>query len=427
MKNSWHIKGGRVVDPANGRDEIADLCVSGGVICSSVDELPANAGVIDASGLVVVPGLIDIHSHLRGPGEEAAETVETGATAAARGGFTTVVAMPNTRPAIDSPDLITETMRRGRDCGRAHVLVAGCISRGRAGKELADLAGMRDAGAVAFTDDGATVADQGLMRAAMASAASLDVPIMDHALEACDGVMHEGEVSRSLGLAGIPREAETRVVARDIELARETGCRIHIQHISARETVDLVSDANAAGVQVTCELTPHHLSLVDQDIDGSNTSFKVSPPLRTTADRLALQNAAAAGVIRAFATDHAPHTDEAKSVGFVDAPSGMIGLETAIGVTYTTAVASGLMDLRQWLEMWTTGPASVLSLPTPGLSSGQAADIGILDLDTEWVARADQFVSRSRNSPYCGRTLKGRAMWTLCDGRLTWAAAEIPC
>lgn len=423
MSACWHIRGARVVDPASGHDAVTDVFIEGGRFAVLPASLPAGTTVVDARGLVAAPGFIDIHVHLREPGNEAAETVGTGCRAAARGGFTTVVAMPNTTPPLDSPDEIAALRQRAGACGLARVLPAPCITRGRAGRQLADLEALARCGAVAFTDDGSTVASDDLMAAAMRQAARLNRPILDHALDpalAGAGVMHAGEPSRAWNLPGIPSEAETRMVERDLRLAGDTGCAVHLQHLSAAGSVALLRDAMRRGLRASAEVTPHHLAFTDADVrPGEAGRLKMSPPVRGERDRQALLEAVATGAIACLATDHAPHTADAKAKGFLQAPFGVVGLETAVGVTYTLLVKAGLMGLADWIARWTVGPARVLGLPLPSLAPGAPADLVLLDLSAEWTVRAAEFASKSRNTPFEGRVLTGRPVRTFCEGILT--------
>ncbi|MCS6770956.1 MAG: dihydroorotase [Kiritimatiellae bacterium] len=421
MSDAFLITNGRVLDPATGEDAVRDLCISGGLI---VRHAPPSARVIDAAGRFVTPGLIDLHVHMREPGGEENETIETASRAAARGGFTTVVAMPNTRPPHDTPETIRYVALRGREAGRVRVLPSGAITLGRQGKALANLAALAGAGAVAFTDDGCTVQDDALMQRAMDIARDLGKPILDHAqdnrIERQGGVMHEGEASRRFGLPGIPVEAETRIVQRDIELAESTGCRVHIQHVSSAAAADLIRSARARGAPVTAELTPHHLALCDEDIDPANANFKMNPPLRSRSDRAALERAIVDGSITCFATDHAPHSADKKARGFLRAPFGVVGLETAVGVTWTLLVRPGKMPALEWLRRWTTGPASVLGLPPPSLAPGCPADVAIFDVETPWIVHPNRFESKSHNTPFANWTLFGRAVAVWLAGKLVW-------
>jgi len=427
--NPIYIQGGRLVDPAAGRDEVGDLFVSGGRIAPLPAALPAEATRIDATGLIVTPGLVDLHVHLREPGGEAAETIQSGSTAAARGGFTTIVAMPNTHPPVDSASRVAWCKARA-EAAPVAVQPTGCITAGRAGRAVADFAAMREAGAVAFTDDGCTVGCDAVMRQAMMRARAMDALLMDHAQDTAlerAGVMHDGEHAERLCLPGIPSWAEEKVIRRDIELAEATGCRLHIQHVTTREGVAHIRAARERGVAVSGEVTPHHLALTDADVDPDNADFKMNPPLRSSADRDALRAAVAEGTLQAFATDHAPHLSQAKASGFLDAPFGVVGLETAVGVTYRCMVESGAMDLTSWVARWTVGPMQVLGAPLPTLDVGARADIALLDLETEWRVDSEQFASRSRNTPFSGRCVKGYAACTIRNGVVVWRAfARVP-
>jgi len=424
---SWYIKGARILDPAANRDEVSDLFVHDGRIAATpAGGPPPNVSVIDATGLVVAPGFIDLHVHLREPGGEDAETIQTGSAAAARGGFTTVVAMPNTNPPLDTPEALSFVMKQAKACGLVNVLPSACLTSNRKGTDLSDMKGLASAGAVAFTDDGSTVADRGLMQRAMALARQLNRPVFDHALDpilAGRGVMHEGLFSGANRLPGIPSAAEAVIVDRDIELARLTGCRVHIQHVSAQSSISSIRNAVSEGLPVTCEVTPHHISLIDADVDKENPSTKVNPPLRSGQDRDAIKQAVADGIVAAFATDHAPHTASSKNSGFLKAPFGMIGLETAVGVTYSLLAKTGLIGLARWIEMWTTGPARVLGMRVPTLEPGEAADIVVLDLNEEWTVDPQAFLSKSRNTAFTGWTLTGQSKFTILNGDLTWNSA----
>lgn len=424
MNTIYHIKGVRILDPAFGIDRIGDLFINDGRLAPVPDIIPPHTQVIEAEGLTAVPGFVDLHVHLREPGHEAAETVATGCLAAARGGFTTIVAMPNTNPPMDTPEQVQALAARAQAVNLVQVMAAPCITRQRAGQEPADLAALTAAGAVAFTDDGCTVSNDAVMEAAMNTAAALDRPIMDHALApklAGHGVMHEGEYSRKHGLAGIPSEAETVIVERDIRLSRKTGCAIHIQHLSASGSVDLIRQARREGLRVTAELTPHHLALTDADVDPTRADcHKMNPPVRSKADQSALIAGLLDGTISCFATDHAPHTAETKAKGFKGGPFGVLGLETAIGVTYTHLVAKKLISTMDWVARWTVEPARILGHPLPSLAINAVANLALLDLKNEWIVNADDFASKSRNTPFNGWRLTGRAVMTFFEGRLVY-------
>jgi dihydroorotase len=416
------------MDPAAGVDAAGDLWVRDGRIVARPAAVPPDAVVVNAAGLLVLPGLIDLHVHLREPGDEAAETVRSGSCAAARGGFTTVVAMPNTQPAADTPEAVRRLIERGAQAGWVDVLPAAAITRGRMGRALTDFRALRDGGAVAFTDDGSTVADDALMHRALREAGALGLPVLDHALHqglAGSGVMREGPMSRRAGFPGIPPEAETAVVERDIRLARQTGAAVHIQHVSAAGSVALIRAARREGLAVSGEATPHHLTFTDADAAGGDPDFKMNPPLGTAEDRAALLAAVADGTLEALATDHAPHAAAAKARGFADAPFGVVGLETAVAATFTALVIAGHLNVPGWAARWTVGPARVLGRRPPDLRPGSRADLILLDPSAAFTVDPAAFVSRSRNTPFKGRSLTGMVLATFRGGRPTWLAREL--
>lgn len=420
-----HIHNARLIDPATKIDRSGDLWIYQGRIAAPPSPLPHRGEIteIDAQGLVVTPAFIDLHVHLREPGNEAAETVYSGARAAARGGFSTLVAMPNTQPPLDRPERIQQQLALAAQQPFASILPSACLTRDRAGREPADLAALAQAGAIAFTDDGSTVPDETLLERLAREAHRLQRPILDHALDhalAANGVMHAGDRAQSLGMPGISSEAESLIVARDIRLAERTGCSFHIQHLSARESVDLIRSAQQRGLPVSAEATPHHLDLTDADVQPDSADAKMAPPLRSAEDRDALLQAVVDGVISCLATDHAPHTVEAKARGLKLGPFGIVGLETAIGITYPRLVRSGRMTLVEWIRRWTTGPAQILNLPPPSLALGSPANLVFLDLEKEWTVCPAEFASRSHNTPWNGRRCVGRAVGTLRNGNWTW-------
>jgi dihydroorotase len=404
----------------------------------------ASAEVIDAKGLIVSPGFVDIHTHLRDPGQEYKETIETGTQAAARGGFTTVCCMPNTVPAIDTRATVEYVLRTAARSGLVRVLPIGCVSRGREGQELAELADLADAGCVAFSDDGSPVTDGTLLRHAMEFGSISGVTVIDHCEDtaiADGGVMHEGWVSTRLGLRGQSAAAEETAAARDIAVAAETGLPLHLAHISTRASVELVRAAKERGLRITAEVTPHHLTLTHEAVAfGENgtrdkhtllydTNTKVNPPLRSADDVEACIEGLREGVIDAIATDHAPHADYEKACEFDEAAFGISGLETAFGLCMTL-VHSGAIELRTLIERLTAGPVRILGLDrsVPGLGSlaeGSPGDITLLDPDAEWTVEPARFESKGKNTPLAGRTLKGKVFATIYSGEVVWAQERV--
>ena len=421
MSESLHIQGGRVIDPANGIDEIRDLFVQDGRL---VDKKSPGAKLIDASGKVVTPGLIDIHVHFREPGQSHKETIETGSRAAAMGGFTTVVCMPNTNPVADSPATIAWIQEKAEKTACVNVFCTGAITRGIAGEEMAPIGALAAAGVVALTDDGHCVQNHGVMRRAVEYAKQFGLPIMDHCQEAtlsADGVMNEGEWSTRLGLPGWPALAEDLIVARNILLAEETGHPIHCQHISSARSVRLLREARKRGVPITAEACPHHISLTDEGLKNFDTNFKVNPPLRTQADIDEIIKGIADGTITILASDHAPHAPYEKEVELDKAPFGMLGLETELAVFLQILLHQRkACTLPQVIAMLTVNPARLLGLDRGTLSLGAIADITILDPDLAWKYDKNDSPSLSRNTPFHGFSLRGRAVQTIVDGKTVW-------
>lgn len=416
------IKNGRLLDPASGRDAVENLYVSDGLISG-----PFKAGketvIIDATGKLVTPGLLDMHVHLRDPGYEHKETIATGTAAAAKGGFTGVACMPNTNPVADSRAVIEYINKKAAGEGLVRVYPVGAITRGSRGEELAEMANMRDAGAVAFSDDGRPVEDAGLMRRAMQYCKMLGVTIISHCEVtslAAGGVMNEGYRSTVLGLKGIPVSAEEVMVARDIILAAETGCPLHIAHVSTGGSVNLVRDAKRRGVPVTAEATPHHFTLSDRAVEGYDTNAKVNPPLRSDADVQAVREGLADGTIDAIATDHAPHAYDEKNVEFDLAPFGMVGLETAVGLVWTELVHTGILTPLQAVEKLAYKPARILGVKGGTLAEGSPADITIIDPELEEVVDPAGFASKGKNTPFAGRRLKGLPVMTIVAGEIRY-------
>jgi dihydroorotase len=417
------IRSGRVVDPAQGLDRVADVLVrdgrieSVGVGSSGADE------TIDAAGLIVCPGLVDMHVHLREPGREEDETIATGCRAALAGGFTSVACIPNTEPPIDTQGVVEFIHQKAARADACNVFVVACVSRNREGKELAEIGQLVEAGAVAFSDDGAPVADAELMRRAFEYCRMFDKPILAHeeVLELSrGGVMNEGLVSLVLGLPGMPPAAEDVMIGRDIALAETTGGRLHVMHVSTAGGVALVRAAKARGARVTAEACPHHFTLTDESLRGFDSNCKMSPPLRTAADVDAIIAGLVDGTIDCIATDHAPHALEKKMLELDRAPFGILGLETAVGLAVTRLVAPGRIGWPRLVEAMSTLPARILGIDRGSLRPGASADITLIDPDRSWTVDVGTFHSKSVNSPFHGWTLQGRAVATIVGGRVKY-------
>ena len=447
--SSLLIRGGRVLDPASGLDMASgDILIEDGRVAAVGPDLAERAStgsartdlkVIDASGLVVCPGFVDLHTHLRDPGFEYKETIETGTRAAARGGFTTVCAMPNTEPPIDSRSVVDYVLGRAAEAGVVRVLPIGCVTKGRAGTQLAELGELAEAGCVAFSDDGAPVADAAVIRRALEYATTFDTPVIDHCEDPqlAGGVMHEGWVSTRLGLQGIPAASEESAIARDLALAAQTGARLHIAHVSTAGGVELVRRAKAAGVRVTAEVTPHHLALTHEAVmhrEGESglaydTNAKMYPPLRRPEDVAACIEGLRDGTIDAVATDHAPHAVQEKLCEFDAAAFGMSGLETAFALAMT-AVEIGALSLERLVEALTIGPVRALGLDrrVPGLGTlavGASGDVVLLDPKREWLVDPEAFASKGKNTPLGGRRLRGQVVATAYAGEVVHALAGV--
>ena len=417
------IRGGRVVDPAQGVDDRLDLLFQDGKILRLGRDLAApDAQILNAGGLTAAPGLVDIHVHLREPGFEAKETVSTGCAAAARGGVTTLVAMPNTRPAADCPEVV-QLVRDKAAPTRINVLPAGAVTLGQKGEQLTDFAALKAAGVPALTDDGVPIQNLALLRRALLEAKRLSLPLLDHC-EDRDMVqnyaVNEGAVSRRLGLPGRPAVAEELQIMRDVMLAEDTGAHVHICHISTAKGVDIVRQAKARGVHVTCETCPQYFTLTEDEILRQGTMARVNPPLRTQADVDGIRAGLADGTIDAIVTDHAPHTAGEKSKPLPDAPSGMVGLETSLALALTGLYHTGLLPLAQVLDLMSAAPAALLGLDKGTLAAGRDADLILFDPDQEWIIDKTKFASKGRNTPFHGRTVRGRVKYTIYRGTIIY-------
>jgi dihydroorotase len=421
------LRGGRVVDPSQNVDAVTDVLIDDGRIAEigpRLAEGAPHAEVVDCTGLVVAPGFIDVHCHLREPGREDVETIATGARAAVAGGFTAVCAMPNTDPVTDNQAAVGFIVRQAQRTDAARVYPIGAVSVGQLGAKLAEFGEMVGAGAVAVSDDGKPVASAHLMRTALEYARNFGIPVADHCEEptlAAGGAMNEGLMSARLGLRGIPTEAEEIMAIRDILLARRTGGHVHLCHMSTRGSVDLIRWGKERGINVSAEVCPHHISLSEEAVAGYNTNAKMNPPLRTPDDMEALREAVRDGTIDVIATDHAPHHYDEKEREFSDAPNGIVGLETALAVNVTWLVKSGIIDVGTLIDRMSVAPARLFHLPGGTLRRGSTADVTVFDPSAEWKVDPAAFRSKGRNSPYAGMTLTGRTHHTIVGGRVAYA------
>ncbi len=419
------IKNGRVIDPAKGTDDVMDMVIDGGKI-KAMGHYPENGEyetVIDASGLTVGPGLIDVHVHFRDPGLTYKEDIGTGAAAAKKGGFTTVVTMANTKPPVDSEETVRYVMEEGKKTG-IHVLPAACVSVGMKGQELTDMDALKAAGAVGFTDDGIPLMDQKLVRQAMLKAKELDVPLSFHEEDPAfisENGIHAGEAAKALGIQGSPALAEDALVARDCMLALHTGASVNIQHISSANSVRMVKLAKELGADVTAEVTPHHFTLTESAVLEHGAMAKMNPPLRTEKDRLGIIEGIRDGSIDMIATDHAPHSAEEKAVEPVwKAPSGIIGLETALALAVTNLVKPGHLTMVQLMEKMSLNPAKLYRFDKGSVAEGADADLVIFDENERWTVTEDDIASKSHNTPFIGAELYGRVKYTICGGRIVY-------
>jgi dihydroorotase len=418
------IKNGRVIDPASGRDEIADILIKGGLIVRVAPDLHATGAIaFDAKGLVVAPGFIDLHVHLREPGFEHAETIESGARAAAAGGFTSICAMPNTQPVNDSAALTRYIVERAQRSAIVNVFPIGAITKDSAGEQLAAIGSMKAAGIVAISDDGRPVMNSRVMRRAMEFARAFGLPVIDHCEDlnlSAGGDMHEGFESVRLGLRGIPASSEDVMVARDLILSETTGARFHVAHLSSRRSLEMVARAKARKLPVSCEVTPHHIALTDSDMPPYDSNYKMKPPLRPRCDAEALIEGILSGTVDAIATDHAPHPGSEKMQEFEKCPFGIIGLETALAVALEKLVHTGKVSLSRLVELFTAGPAGILGLNRGRLEPGLPGDVTIFDPELTWTYDVNRSFSRSRNSPFHGRSFRGAPVATIVGGKVVW-------
>ena len=416
------LKGGRVIDPAAQRDEICDVLIEDGVIRQVGKDLNSDgAEVYDASGKIVTPGFIDMHTHFREPGQEAKEDFSSGSRAGAAGGYTTIATMPNTRPVVDDAALVTSLIKRAEDVAVIHIRIIGAVTKNQEGKELAELGDMVEAGAVAFSDDGHYDPSAKVLLSAYDYLVPFDKAIINHEEDTSlveDGAMNEGHRSAMLGIKGRPIVAEDIAVARDIMLAEYAGAHVHVAHISSGRAVQLVREAKVRGVRATTEVTPHHLTLTDECVDPRDSSTKVNPPLRTARDVDAMVTGLLDGTIDMIVTDHSPHAPEEKDREYIYAPSGFPGLETALGVLLTDLVHTGKVPLATLIERMTYGPARVFKLNAGTLGEGAPADVTVIDPELQWTVDVNKFYTRGRHSPFNGRQLKGKAVLTVVDGKI---------
>ena len=416
------IRNAKVLDPASSFQGRADLLIRDGKVAAVGQNLGPADRTIDATGLLVTPGLIDLHVHFREPGDEEEETIATGSAAAVAGGFTTVCCMPNTKPPLETEAAIEFVLREAERVGLANVLPVGAITKGRLGKELAEIGSMHGRGAVAFSDDGTGVSDAAVMRKSLQYCRMFDTLIMQHCEEPSlgGGAMHAGVVATVLGLAGIPAEAEELMIARDLLLNRSIRCRYHVQHVSTAGSVELIRRAKADGLAVTAEVSPHHLLLTDEHCRGYDTNYKMNPPLRTASDVAACIAGVVDGTIDCLATDHAPHLAEEKELEFANAPMGIIGLECALPLYVQALVTPGHISWQRLIELMTINPARIAKLDKGTLAVGADADVTIIDPALQWTIDRDRFASKSRNCPFHGRAVVGGAVATIVGGNVRW-------
>lgn len=417
------IQGGRVIDPINGVDEECDLFLSDGKVAAVGKDLKMDAEqIINAQGKLVMPGFIDLHVHLREPGFEYKETIETGAKAAAHGGVTSICPMPNTKPVIDSPERVRDLLDRAKEAP-VHILPIGSVSIGQAGKELADIAGMKEAGAVALSEDGKSVMDTLLFRHGLEKAAACEMPMFSHCEDIAlvdGGVMNAGARAKELNLPGITNAVEDVIVARDIFLAKETGCQLHLCHCSTADSAVLVAMAKEQGLPVTAEVCPHHFTMSDEEITEDHGRFKMNPPLRSKADVQALKDALKNGIMDVISTDHAPHGAEEKDQSMLKAPFGIVGIENSFALSYTELVKGGYLTISELVEKMSVNPAKVLKIDKGNLAVGKAADLVVADITQEYAIDPDTFFSKGKNTPFAGKKVYGKVLTTIVDGKIVY-------
>ena len=419
------IRNGIVVDPAAETEEKRDIRIDGGRVAEIGSRLPArDSRVIDADGCLVMPGFIDMHVHLRDPGQEYKEDIATGAAAAAHGGFTAVVAMPNTKPVIDGPEGVNYVQKKAASVSKIRILQAGAVTKGQEGRELADIAGMKRAGSPAVSEDGKSVMDAQVCREGMKLAAQNGMLFLDHCEDrnlVDGGVMNADENAQRLGLRGITNAVEDVIIARDILLAKETGVHLHLCHCSTRDSVKMVRLAKEAGIAVTAEVCPHHFTLCSDDIPGDDAAYKMNPPLRAREDRDALREGLRDGTMDVISTDHAPHAAEEKNQSMAQAPFGIVGLETAAALAYTELVRSGILTLPQMAQKMSLNPARILGLDRGQIAEGKAADLVIFDVREPYRIDPETFLSKGRNTPFAGREVWGKVRMTVADGEIAYS------
>ena len=418
------IKNGRVIDPSADRDQIMDILIEDGRIKKVAEHIAEDgAEVIDSNECLVMPGFIDLHVHLRDPGLTHKETISSGAAAAARGGYTTICAMPNTKPVVDTPELVKELHERAKTEAKVHVYQIGAITAGQEGKELADLPAMAQAGAPAFSEDGKSVMDICLYEKAMEQAAALQMPIFAHCEDkqlVGKGAIQKGFKAEELGVEGISNAVEDIITARDIFLAKETGVQLHLCHCSTKDSVTMIREGKKAGVNLSAEVCPHHFTLTVEDIPGEDTNYKMNPPLRNKEDVEALKQGLKEGVIEVISTDHAPHHADEKAKGMAEAPFGIVGLETAASLTYTELVETGILTPMQMAACMSYNPARVLKSDRGSLQEGRPADVVIFDPEAQYTIDKNEFASMGKNTPFHGRKVKGRVVMTIVDGEIVY-------